>query len=382
MTACPPKPRDGPHFLLRYVMKCLCLPDQETGTATVVDHVRLFRNDPRIRWKYRIHEQILSAVKMAGGEARWSDVVIQHVGYQDQARLGPKLERDVRLLYMDLADNPEEPFTLFNLGWTMLKQGWPAEALPHLEKSLALSQPADSVVRKLYALLVECHIRLGNVERALEVCRQGRRICPDDAEILFHEGTLHLDQDNLTAAESSFVALLERQPGLYFASMDPALYGYISRHCLGNVYHKQGRLAQAEQQWHKVLAERPDYTPALLALGELYLEQGQWSKLDDMIAGLERVPGGKVESAILRAKGHMARKEFGPAKDLLEDAKQRFPTSLLPRVVLAHALLQEDRDLDGAEHALREVLAMDPHHGPTQHNLRVLMSRKGTLPAS
>jgi hypothetical protein len=46
-------------------------------------------------------------------------------------------------------------------------------------------------------------------------------------------------------------------------------------------------------------------------------------------------------------------------------------------VVLSHALLQEDRDLDGAEHALRDVLELDPHHQPTQHNLRVLMARKG-----
>ncbi|HWY85537.1 MAG TPA: tetratricopeptide repeat protein, partial [Gemmataceae bacterium] len=269
------------------------------------------------------------------------------------------------------------PFTLFNLGWTLLKQGRPAEAMPHLEKSLARSQPGDSVVRKIYALLVECHIRQGNSERALEVCRQGRRVCPDDAGILFEEGALHLEQGNLAAAEASFVALLERRAGTYFASVDPALYGHKSRHSLGSVYLKQGRLVQAEQQWQRALAERPDYTPTLLALGELYLEQGQWTKLDDMIAGLERVPGGKVESAILRAKGHMARKEFGPAKDLLEDAKQRFPTSLLPRVVLAHALLQEDRDVAGAEHALREVLAMDPHHGPTRHNLRVLMNRRG-----
>src|SRR5439155_24590556 len=36
-----------------YVMKCLCLPDG-SGTATLVDHVRLFRNRPDIRWRYRV----------------------------------------------------------------------------------------------------------------------------------------------------------------------------------------------------------------------------------------------------------------------------------------------------------------------------------------
>src|SRR5262249_28307354 len=66
-----------------YVMKCLCLPDPASGAATVVDHVRLFRNHPAIRWQYRVHEQILPAVRQLGGEVRWADVVIHHLGYQD-----------------------------------------------------------------------------------------------------------------------------------------------------------------------------------------------------------------------------------------------------------------------------------------------------------
>ena len=47
-----------------YAMKCLCLPDPVSGTATVVDHVRLFPNHADIRWKYRVHEQILPAVRL------------------------------------------------------------------------------------------------------------------------------------------------------------------------------------------------------------------------------------------------------------------------------------------------------------------------------
>ena len=359
-----------------FVMKCLCLPDRETGTATVVDHIRLFRNDPRIRWRYRIHEQILIGVRLAGGEARWSDVVIHHTGYQDPARRGPKLERDVRLLEMDLAEHPDEPFTLFNLGWSVLKQGRPAEALAYLRRSLEKSGPADSVVRKIYALMVQCQIQLGDVQKALDVCRAGRRACPDDAEILFEEGSIHLEQGNLTAAEAGFIQLLERKPGTYFASVDPALCGYKSRHSLGVVYHKQKRYAEAQGEWQKVLAERGDYVPTLLALGELYVEQKEWQKLEHMVEDLERLPGAKVESAILRAQGHMARREFAAAKSLLVEVKERFPNSLLPRVLMSHALLQEDTDHDAAERALREILAMDPNHEPARQNLRVLLSQK------
>src|SRR5207237_893252 len=99
-----------------FVMKCLCLPDPVTGTATVVDHIRLFRNHPDIRWQYRVHEQILPSVRRLGGSVRWSDVVIQHVGYQDRALRRCKLDRDLRLLLLEDSEHPDDPFTLFNLG--------------------------------------------------------------------------------------------------------------------------------------------------------------------------------------------------------------------------------------------------------------------------
>jgi GT2 family glycosyltransferase len=90
-----------------YAMKCLCLPDRVSGAATVVDHVRLFRNRPDVRWEYRVHEQILPAVRGSGGEVRWSDVVVQHAGYQDPALRRRKLDRDLRLLHLEDAEHPD-----------------------------------------------------------------------------------------------------------------------------------------------------------------------------------------------------------------------------------------------------------------------------------
>src|SRR5262249_35909701 len=98
---------------LAYVMKCLCLPDPESRAATVVDHVRLFRHQPDIRWQYRVHEQIRPAVRRSGGEVRWTDVVIRHTGYQDAALRRRKLDRDLRLLRLEDAEHPDDPFTLF-----------------------------------------------------------------------------------------------------------------------------------------------------------------------------------------------------------------------------------------------------------------------------
>jgi glycosyltransferase involved in cell wall biosynthesis len=102
-----------------YVMKCLCVDpsggQQATSSrhGTVVDHVRLFRNRLEHRWKYRVHEQILPALKSTGTEIRWTDIVIHHVGYQDPALTRQKLERNLRLLHLDHAEHPDDPYILF-----------------------------------------------------------------------------------------------------------------------------------------------------------------------------------------------------------------------------------------------------------------------------
>src|SRR5262249_37140194 len=148
-----------------YAMKCRCL--AKSGEATLVDHVRLFRNRPDVRWKYRVHEQIIPAVKAAGGQGRPADVVIDHVGYLDRGFRCQKQQGNLWILLIDYPDDPNEPFTLFNLGWSYLESGKTAESIPYLRRSLELSHPSDSIVRKLYALLTEAHWRLGQKKEAL-----------------------------------------------------------------------------------------------------------------------------------------------------------------------------------------------------------------------
>src|SRR5438128_9125567 len=87
-----------------------------------------------------------------------------------------KRERDLRLLLLEYAEQPDHPFTLFNLGMSYLDR--PAEALPFLERSLARSDPGDSIVRKLYYYLVQCHRQMEQPDEALAACQRGRSYYP------------------------------------------------------------------------------------------------------------------------------------------------------------------------------------------------------------
>ena len=96
---------------------CACDPSPDgTGGDTVVDHIRLFPIRPDIRWTYRVHEQILPALRRAEIPVRWTDLVVRHTGYVDKALRSRKLDRDTKILMRELEDRPDEPFVLFNLG--------------------------------------------------------------------------------------------------------------------------------------------------------------------------------------------------------------------------------------------------------------------------
>jgi len=60
------------------VMNCWSVSDDTPNSGTVVQHVRVFRNRPDVRWKYRVHEQILPALRATGAEVVFTDIVIQH----------------------------------------------------------------------------------------------------------------------------------------------------------------------------------------------------------------------------------------------------------------------------------------------------------------
>jgi glycosyltransferase involved in cell wall biosynthesis/tetratricopeptide (TPR) repeat protein len=359
-----------------YSMKCLCLPDPVSRAATTVDHVRMFRNHPKVRWRYRVHEQILMAVRESGGAVRFADVVIQHTGYQDRALRRRKLDRDLRLLHLENAEHPEDPFTLFNLGQVSQELGQHAEAIPLLRRSLAKSGPRDSIVRKLYALIVGCHQALGQRAEAEAACAEGLRVCPDDTELLFWDSNLRKERGDLAGSEAILLRLIHEKPGAHFASVPDGLRGHKARHNLAVLYFQQGRVGEAEAQWKAAVAQRPDFLQSWLGLGECCLRVGNLAGLDAVARQLEEQTGSRMEVTLLRARGMMARRDFPGARTLLEAACAASPQAVPPRLVLSHALLQEGRDLQAAESVLREVLRLEPGNAEARDNLDKLLRQK------
>ena len=358
-----------------YMMKCLSKESIGDDSVVAVDHARLFRNYPEIRWQYRVHEQIVPSVRRLGGSARSTDIFTCHTGYQDKASYRRKLDRNLRLLELAIADHPKDPFILYQLGRTQLATGRATEAVQPLRRALDLAQPADFFVRQLYGQLARGYCQLGRRAEALDVCRAARVNYNDYAELAFLEGQLLDAQGDLAGAEACFLRLL--RPGARFVSDDLGLCGYKARQNLAAIYYRQRRYAEAESQWRAVVADRPDFVPAWLSLANLWSAQNRLAEVEEAAKQLEGKAAGTAVAALLRALACMFRRDFPAAKQILIEMIARDQRAFWPRALLGDLLLQEGRDLAGAEQALREALSLNPDHLPTLRKLKSLLEQRG-----
>ncbi len=209
------------------------------------------------------------ALRRAGVLVRWSDVVVRHVGYNDPTLRRKKLERDRAILETELTERSDDPFVLFNLGQVALDMGETRAALGYLQRSLAGSAPADSITRKLHALIARAHQLLGEPEAALAACAAGLADDPDDAELLFRKGMLHRLQGEPAEAGECWRRVLTLRRPERFASVDAGIYGHVTRRNLATLAEEQGDRAEAILHWSAVLAERLGDAEATRALGRL-----------------------------------------------------------------------------------------------------------------
>jgi glycosyltransferase involved in cell wall biosynthesis len=271
-----------------YLMQQLSTTDDPHGSRVAVDQVRLFRRDPALRWEYRVHEQILLSIRRAGHDLRRTGVVIDHIGYQAAGSSEKKLQRNLALLLRQDAERPDDPITLYNLGQANQRLGRPAEALPLLRRSLELLPPDYSIRPRLYAAIARAHESMGRKAEALAVCRAGRHEYPDVEELLFLEASFLHEQGEEAGAEARLLHLLQLPSRQELATGDTGRRGYKARHLLAEVYRCQGRQAEAEAQWRRVVAEQPRFVPAWQGLCDLYRGQGRWAELDEVTGALAR----------------------------------------------------------------------------------------------
>jgi glycosyltransferase involved in cell wall biosynthesis len=270
-------------------------PDEEG--YTIVDHVKLFRNWPQLRFEGRIHEQILESIHRSGGTVERTNLYVVHSGYdhspEGQVR---KRERDWSLLEKDLAERPDHPFVLFNIGMTAYHTREFDRALPPLLRCLEICKPRESITRKVYAMLAGCYLEKAELTEAQSLIERGLKLFPRDPELLFRGGIVYREAGNLEAAERCYQTLLQGHETGHIDSIDVSMTGFKAHHNLALIYMDMGRTGEAENQWRAAVHANPRFVQSWLGLGDICLRQGRGSEVMDVAGRVQELDPGAADA--------------------------------------------------------------------------------------
>jgi GT2 family glycosyltransferase/tetratricopeptide (TPR) repeat protein/SAM-dependent methyltransferase len=343
----------------------------------VVDHVKLFRNRPDLRFEFPLHEQILAPIRRAGGRVAWTPLFVNHSGY-DRSPEGQqrKIERDLRILHQWLKKEPDHPFVLFNLGMTYADIHENAQAIEWLRQCIAVSEPDQTHVRKAYAWLVGCLSALRRPDDALRECEAGLRLTPLDDELRSLRGRLLYDAGRWAEAISVYEDLLAKEESRHFSSVSPGLRGFRTRQNLGAVREALRDWPGAEKDYRAVVAEAPKYRAGWRSLWTLLLKADQVAAAEALLTPLRSEANVQGEWAVLATA--LAQRAGNPvaAERALTEAFQQFPDDVEVLTELSRIYF-EHFDAKQAGPFLQRLVELVPHDPSAWHNLGVVQMLQG-----
>ena len=242
---------------------------------------RLFRNAPRLRFRNRVHEELVSTDPSRPLRQAAGDWVIHHfgkVGADDVLRA--KGEAYLRIGRRKVEDDPCDPQAHYELGVQYGELGQPEEAL----RCFAMVQSLSRGYRDTQLRLALTYGRLRRYRDALDALKVAARTLPREAAVIaLEEGNIHRAMKDEPAAERAWRRAVTANPALAPASVN------LARLCL-----RGGRAAEALTILDTALTHSPAHPPLLRVKTRVLLQQRQYEAAAACVGALSGPPDAEV----------------------------------------------------------------------------------------
>ena len=238
-----------------------------TVNGTPFREYRLFRNDPRIRFKGSMHETILPDIEALqasiGAKVARSDVEIVHLGYEVGSEW--KHQRNLPLLRQAIVEDPHRLYYRYHLAVTLTALGRTEEALEVGRDGMARARLTDQTGRAsaIAALLAHTHAQLlhGRGDDALPVIADGFRFYARNPSLRLLEAQVLIARGRHVEALPILDELASIDPASYRddrLSHDQRIFTVYAPDLLGVVFLRLGRRQDAAAAFARAARNAPD----------------------------------------------------------------------------------------------------------------------------
>jgi glycosyltransferase involved in cell wall biosynthesis len=363
-----------------FLMDVVCLARNPGEMERVTTHPRLFRRQESLAWCGRIHEQLCPWPAPPSFDTNFSDVRIDHLGYRDAALAQRKAHRNLRLLRMDYAVNPDDSTTLMELGLACTRLARPAEARRYFSRFLETAPPSCVHTRRVFAALVELAIQEGKFQEAVDKTARGLVLFPGDDYLAFMQTEALYQLGEYEAARLVLLRIIERPepPRDYCVGAPGEIRRKLAPLGLGEVLRMQRAYDRAEAVLRNVVRDFPDDPVCWNQLGRVYIEMGNGHKLQQVLDRLSTCPRGDLFASLLIAGWRIARGQLNAAESAIDGLIAQAPQMSLPRVLRAQCLKLREAPRSVQAQACRDVLRVQPGNA---YAISVVAKREATVPA-
>ncbi|TAL68441.1 MAG: glycosyltransferase [Bacteroidetes bacterium] len=174
---------------------------------------RIFRNYgiPKISFQGRVHEQITPSIFALGKSILFSDLVIEHLGYnQSREVMEAKVNRNYKMLIQHVQEEPLNAYAWYQLGQTLAQMKLIDEAEKTIRFSLQLGNLSDSVYASATSTLAQLVGNKKNFDECLYWTEKSLEKAPGQVYALHLKAYALLYLGRFEEAEQLFLEVLNR----------------------------------------------------------------------------------------------------------------------------------------------------------------------------
>jgi glycosyltransferase involved in cell wall biosynthesis len=324
----------------------------------VTDNVcRLFHNDPRIRFRGRIHEEVAKSIlEIPNSQLLFSNLKIYHYGYlKSEIDRKNKARRNQSIIHKALEESPQD----FMLRYALAAEYFQTEE--YKEASNILLPLLDSVEGStgfgsdLYLKAAYSLYRLGQDDDASEVIRKGLIHYNDFSDLYEIQASLLLRQGRALDAYKALQKSLSFGDVSTIYSSTSGCGTYRTHYTAGRVCESLLNFQEASDHYECALSFRPDYLPAWLEFVTLEIVMDRSFRLTTFLAKHPESLNHKQLSILIPSALNARAKEILRFL-LFESGSGRLPLPSLLNVVY---LFQNEENEQACE-KLRTLLRQSP----------------------
>jgi tetratricopeptide (TPR) repeat protein len=220
--------------------------------------VRLFPNDPSIRFEGRVHELVEPAIrKLPKYRILKTDIRIDHYGHTPEAQLDKDARRAHEYVMAGEAkiqDNPAQWQSYFELGLEYARQRLYQQSLKTFERALELNPTSSELLTNVGYVLCELERYLD----ARQTLEKALSINPEDHEAYGNLGVVFIRMENYPMAAQALTRAVQIAP--------QSVNGYCN---LAKALLRMGKIHEAITAYDRALDVYPGYASAKIELGTI-----------------------------------------------------------------------------------------------------------------